>query len=59
MRRTTGATQAGASTSMRACGSFSRSRASSGCAISASPIQFGATTRKRAKRQCPLGAAPL
>src|SRR5688572_20779166 len=47
MRRATGATHSGARTSIGAAGRCSRSRASSGCAISASPIQFGATTRMR------------
>jgi hypothetical protein len=49
MRRTTGATHSGARTSSCTPGAFSRRRASSGCAISASPIQFGATTRSRGK----------
>src|SRR5690242_10812828 len=48
MRRATGATHSGASTSISSSGSLSRRRASSGCAMSASPIQFGATTRTRA-----------
>src|SRR5882672_3206697 len=45
MRRRTGAVHAGASASMTAPGSFFRSRAKSGWASSASPIQFGATMR--------------
>jgi hypothetical protein len=47
MRRATGATHSGASTSICAPGARPRSRASKGCAIRASPIQFGATTRIR------------
>src|SRR3954462_1224385 len=43
MRRMTGATHSGAMTSICA----PRRRANRGCAISASPIQFGATTRMR------------
>ena len=46
-----GATQSGASTSISRSGSFSRRRASSGCAIRASPIQLGATTRSLANVQ--------
>src|SRR5262249_31927740 len=53
MRRATGATHGGARTSMRSAGCFSCSRARSGCALSASPIQFGATTRMRGKRLGP------
>ena len=45
MRRSTAATHSGASTSIFAPASFNRD--SRGCAISASPIQFGATTRVR------------
>src|SRR5262245_25829374 len=49
MRSSTGATHGGASASMRPPAAIlPRSRASSGCAISASPIQVGATTRMRA-----------
>src|SRR5687768_461242 len=47
MRRATGATHGGASTSIAAPECFRRER--SGCAISASPIQLGATTRTRDK----------
>src|SRR5258708_38161411 len=58
MRRATGATQGGATTSMRPppdCASRrARSLAMSGCAISMSPIQLGATTRRRA-RSMPFG----
>ena len=46
-RRATGATHSGASMSTFNPGRFSRRRASSGCAMSASPIQLGATTRMR------------
>src|SRR5947199_1846753 len=45
MRRSTGAVHAGASASMTTPGSFFRSRAKSGWASRASPIQFGATMR--------------
>src|SRR6267154_6865398 len=45
MRRRTGAVQPGASASMTTSGSFLRSRANSGWASRASPIQFGATMR--------------
>src|SRR5688572_32321045 len=48
MRRITGATHSGASTSSAAPEAFSR--VSSGCAMSASPIQLGATTRMRCKK---------
>src|SRR5689334_499327 len=42
IRRITGATHSGATTSISPC-----RRARRGCAIKASPIQFGATTRIR------------
>src|SRR2546421_12586483 len=59
MRRATAATHSGASTSISRPGSFSCSRARSGCAISASPIQFGATTRIRGKTLMTLDGCAL
>src|ERR1700704_4906974 len=60
IRRRTGAVQPGASASMTTPGSFFRSRAKSGWASSASPIQFGATMRIFATgRLVALGLAAL
>src|SRR6267154_2393434 len=58
MRRSTGAVHGGATASMTTPGSFFRSRAKSGWASSASPIQFGATMRIFGTGpQWPLGLA--
>src|SRR5882762_2813457 len=58
MRRSTGAVHGGASASMTTPRSFFRSRAKSGWASSASPIQFGAIMRIFATGpQWPLGLA--
>jgi len=47
MARQTGATQVGASTSIGRSGCCSRRRRSSGCAMTASPIQLGEMTSVR------------
>src|SRR5256885_10938496 len=57
MRRRTGAVQGGASASTTTLGSFFRSRAKSGWASSASPIQYGAIMRIFGTGHQPLGPA--